>query len=85
MAAQQATRSALEALGGARPSAAFVFDCVATRLRMGNAFDDELRTCAELLHPAGFVGCNTYGQIARAEGQFGGFHNCTAVVCALPE
>jgi hypothetical protein len=85
MAAQQATRSALEALGGARPSAAFVFDCVATRLRMGNAFDDELRSCAELLHPAGFVGCNTYGQIARAEGQFGGFHNCTAVVCVLPE
>jgi len=34
--------------------------------------------------PAGFVGCNTYGQIARAEGQFGGFHNCTAVVCVLP-
>jgi hypothetical protein len=85
MAAQQATRSALEALGGSRPSAAFVFDCVATRLRMGNAFDDELRSCAELLHPAGFVGCNTYGQIARAEGQFGGFHNCTAVVCVLPE
>ena len=85
MAAQQATRSALEALGGARPGAAFVFDCVATRLRMGSAFDDELRSCAELLHPAGFVGCNTYGQIARAEGQFGGFHNCTAVVCVLPE
>jgi hypothetical protein len=85
MAAQQATRSALEALGGAQPSAAFVFDCVATRLRMGKAFDDELRSCAELLHPAGFVGCNTYGQIARAEGQFGGFHNCTAVVCVLPE
>jgi hypothetical protein len=85
MAAQQATRSALEALGGERPGAAFVFDCVATRLRMGSAFDDELRSCAELLHPAGFVGCNTYGQIARAEGQFGGFHNCTAVVCVLPE
>ena len=84
-AAQQATRSALEALGGSRPGAAFVFDCVATRLRMGRAFDDELRSCAELLHPAGFVGCNTYGQIARSEGQFGGFHNCTAVVCVLPE
>ena len=30
------------------------------------------------------VGCNTYGQIARADGQFGGFHNCTAVVLAFP-
>ena len=85
LAAERATRSALDALGGRRPSAALVFDCVATRMRLGRAFDDELKACAELLSPAGFVGCNTYGQIARAEGQFGGFHNCTAVVCVLPE
>jgi hypothetical protein len=83
-AAEQATRSALEALGGLRPGAALVFDCVATRLRLGAGFSNELQACAELLRPAGFVGCNTYGQIARAEGQFGGFHNCTAVVCVLP-
>ncbi|MGZ5177983.1 MAG: FIST signal transduction protein, partial [Burkholderiales bacterium] len=80
LAAEQATRSALEALGGREPGAALVFDCVATRLRIGSAFDNELKACADLLGPAGFVGCNTYGQIARAEGQFGGFHNCTAVV-----
>lgn len=85
LAAAQATQSALAALGSAKPAAAIVFDCVATRMRLGQAFDDELRACAELLSPAGFVGCNTYGQIARADGQFGGFHNCTAVVCVLPE
>ena len=85
LAAEQATRAALEAIGGRRPAGALVFDCVATRLRLGEAFDDELKACAALLGPAGFVGCNTYGQIARAEGQFGGFHNCTAVVCVLPE
>lgn len=85
LAAEQATRAALDALAGRRPGAAFVFDCVATRLRMGRAFDDELKACADLLRPAHFVGCNTYGQIARAESQFGGFHNCTAVVCVLPE
>ena len=84
-AARQATEAALRGLGGHRPAAAFVFDCVATRLRLGHAFADELQACAELLEPAGFVGCNTYGQIARAEGQFSGFHNCTAVVCVLPE
>jgi hypothetical protein len=83
-AAQQATRAAIEAIKGGKPKAALVFDCVATRLRLGKAFDNELKACAELLHPASFVGCNTYGQIARAEGQFGGFHNCTAVVCVLP-
>jgi hypothetical protein len=85
LAAEQAARSALSGLGGRKPGAALVFDCVATRLRLGRAFDDELKACADLLHPAGFIGCNTYGQIARAEGQFGGFHNCTAVVCVLPE
>jgi hypothetical protein len=84
-AARQATESALRSLAGHKPAAAFVFDCVATRLRLGRAFEDELQACAELLAPAGFVGCNTYGQIARAEGQFSGFHNCTAVVCVLPE
>ncbi|MBK0394711.1 FIST signal transduction protein [Ramlibacter algicola] len=84
-AARQATEAALGALEGHKPSAAFVFDCVATRLRLGRAFEDELEACAKLLEPAGFVGCNTYGQIARAEGQFSGFHNCTAVVCVLPE
>jgi hypothetical protein len=84
LAARRATSAALHALGGLKPGGAFVFDCVATRLRLGKAFDDELQACASLLEPAGFVGCNTYGQIARAEGQFGGFHNCTAVVCVLP-
>ncbi len=84
-AAEQAARAALESVGGGRASAAIVFDCVATRLRLGAAFDDELRACADLLSPAKFIGCNTYGQIARAEGQFGGFHNCTAVVCVLPD
>lgn len=85
VAASEATRAALAALKGYKPGAALVFDCVATRLRLGRAFDGELNACTQLLHPAGFIGCNTYGQIARAEGQFGGFHNCTAVVCVLPQ
>ena len=83
-AAQRATQTAIDALGGERPAAALIFDCVATRLRLGRGFENELQACTDLLQPAAFVGCNTYGQIARAEGQFGGFHNCTAVVCVLP-
>lgn len=84
-AAEEAARAALAALRGGKPGAALVFDCVATRLRLGTAFNDELNACASVLEPATFAGCNTYGQIARAEGQFGGFHNCTAVVCVFPE
>lgn len=83
-AATQATATAVNALGGARPGGALFFDCVATRLRMGNMFGFELDSVRDMLGGANFVGCNTYGQIARAPGQFGGFHNCTAVVLVLP-
>ena len=85
-AAARATKSALAGLHGHAPKAALFFDCVATRLRMGDDFGLELQSLSDLLGPAaGFAGCNTHGQIARAEGQFGGFHNCTAVVCIFPE
>ena len=85
-AATRATEAALAALGGTKPKVALFFDCVATRLRIGEAFGLELDALTNLLGPAAsFAGCNTHGQIARAEGQFGGFHNCTAVVCILPE
>lgn len=84
-AAAAAAEAALRSLGEHQPSVALFFDCVATRLRMGEAFGLELEGLGKLLTPASFVGCNSYGQIARAEGQFGGFHNCTAVVCVFPE
>jgi hypothetical protein len=83
-AASNATAAAVEALQGEKPRAALFFDCVATRLRMGEVFGFELESVARVLEGAQLVGCNTYGQIARAEGQFGGFHNCTAVVMVLP-
>ena len=83
-AAESATRTAVEALGSESPGAALFFDCVATRLRMGDVFGFELDTVARSLGGAHFVGCNTYGQVARGAGQFSGFHNCTAVVFVLP-
>ncbi len=83
-AAKQATQAAIQGLRGNTPGVALLFDCVATRLRMGEVFGFEVDSVAAMLGGAGLVGCNTYGQIARAEGQFGGFHNCTAVVMVLP-
>ena len=84
IAARRATTAAVDALGEARPGGALFFDCVATRLRLGDEFGHELGMVAESLAGAPFVGCNTYGQIARSDSQFSGFHNCTAVVLALP-
>ena len=83
-AAESAVESALAAMGPHKPGAAIFFDCVATRLRMGQAFEDELEGVRRRLFGAQLMGCNTHGQIARAPGQFEGFHNCTAVVCLLP-
>jgi hypothetical protein len=84
-AADAATQAAIAALGDHKPQAALFFDCVATRLRMGEGFGDEVATVRERLQGADLLGCNTHGQIARADGQFDGFHNCTAVVAVLPE
>ena len=85
-AAANATRDAVAQLGDLKPITALFFDCVATRLRTGPGFGDELAAVQEALGlDVTFAGCNTYGQIARAEGQFSGFHNCTAVVCVIPE
>ena len=70
---------------GNQPGVALFFDCVATRLRLGKAFGGELESLAHELGTTQFAGFNSYGQIVRAEGQFSGFHNCTAVVCVIPE
>jgi hypothetical protein len=83
-AAREATQAAVAALSGHKPQAALFFDCVATRLRLGDGFSDEIASVRDYLSGANLVGCNTHGQIARAEGQFEGFHNCTAVVVLVP-
>jgi hypothetical protein len=83
-AAREAAQAALAGLGEGELAGSLLFDCAATRLRLGRGFDDELRAVVEALGSENFAGCNTYGQIARSTGQFSGFHNCTAVVCAIP-
>jgi hypothetical protein len=84
-AARQAAQTAMEGLHGGRLAGSLVFDCAATRLRLGTEFGDELAAVKNVLGSDNYAGCNTYGQIARADGQFNGFHNCTAIVCAIPE
>ncbi|CAN5122334.1 FIST N-terminal domain-containing protein [soil metagenome] len=84
-AARHAAEAAIKGLQGEALAGSLVFDCAATRLRLGEGFRDELKSIADTLGSENFAGCNTYGQIARAEGQFNGFHNCTAIVCAIPK
>ncbi len=84
-AAERATDAAITAIGSNLPKAALFFDCVATRLRCGAHFEAEVDAVKSRIGDAALAGCNTHGQIARAEGQFEGFHNCTAVVCVFPD
>ena len=84
-AAMNAAASAREQMQGNEPQVALFFDCVATRLRMGAEFGVEMEALQSALGNINYAGCNTYGQIARSEGQFSGFHNCTATVALLPE
>ena len=83
-AAERAAAAASSVVKGPAAGALF-FDCVATRLRMGEEFNTELSSLQKRFSDVPFAGCNTHGQIARAQGQFEGFHNCTAVVCVFPE
>jgi hypothetical protein len=84
-AARNAAASGMGQLADAEPRFALFFDCVATRLGMGEAeFGNELKALSEAMHGVPFMGFNTHGQVARASGQFSGFHNCTAVVCMFP-
>ena len=84
-AAERATDAAIAGIGERSPKAALFFDCVATRLRCGDHFATEVAAVTNKIGDAALVGCNTHGQIARAQGQFEGFHNCTAVVCVFPD
>jgi hypothetical protein len=84
-AARNAAASGMGQLADAEPRFALFFDCVATRLGMGEVeFGNELKALSEAMHGVPFMGFNTHGQVARASGQFSGFHNCTAVVCMFP-
>ncbi len=83
-AAATAARLAVSQLDDNEPAVALFFDCVATRLRLGSGFGQELESLQSSLGELASVGCNSHGQIAGADGQFSGFHNCTAVVCAIP-
>lgn len=82
-AASTAATQALQQLCSFTPGMVLFFDCVATRLRMGGEFRDELHAVRSIVG-ADYIGCNTHGQVVCGEGQFSGFHNCTAVVCVFP-
>ncbi len=82
-AARTAAEHARRAIGEQPAAGAIVFDCVARKLVLGDAFRREVEAFQEVVR-APVMGFNTYGEIARVRGQLSGFHNTTAVVAVLP-
>lgn len=83
-AAEAAVQRARQQLGQIKPQAAIFFDCLASRARMELGFGFDPRSLADSLGTSNYAGFSTCGQVVRAEGEFNGFQNCTAVVCLIP-
>ena len=83
-AAEMAAKTALQRLYGGKPAVTLFFDCAASRLRLGDAFLQELQAIQRVGDTCHLVGCNSHGQIVRTEGQYHGFMNCTPSVCMIP-
>ncbi|MBI4769353.1 MAG: FIST C-terminal domain-containing protein [Chloroflexi bacterium] len=87
-AARHAASQALEALAGARPKAAIIFNCIARKKLLGRRADEEIRAIREVLgEDVPLIGFYTYGEqaplgedIIACEARF---HNQTAVILAL--
>lgn len=82
---QHAVELAQAHLGSVPYAGALVFECVATRLRLGGQFAEEVAGMKQALGDVPFIGCNSYGQLARVSGEFTGLMDATALVCLIPE
>ena len=80
----QALRRAREAVSDGEVAGALVCECVATRLLLGERFAEEVRLMEDYLRPHPVLGLNSYGQLARIQGDFSGMMDATALVCLIP-
>jgi hypothetical protein len=83
-AARQAAEEALENLNGAETAGVLLFDCVCRGMILENDFQREIEAVRSVFGDVPMTGFLTYGEIARYRGRFGGWHNTTAVVLAVP-
>lgn len=82
--AREAAEEAKQNLGGNPSSGILLFDCICRGLMLKDRFREEIAAVSSVLGDVPVAGFETYGEIAKFSGQLTGFHNSTAVVCALP-
>ncbi len=83
-AARRAAEEARENLNGADAAGVLLFDCVCRGMILGDGFQEEIEAVRSVFGEVPVAGFLTYGEIARYRGRFGGWHNTTAVVLAVP-
>ena len=83
-AARQAAEEARENLNGAEAAGVLLFDCVCRGMILEERFREEIAAVRSVFGEVPVAGFLTYGEIARYRGRFGGWHNSTAVVLAVP-
>jgi len=85
-AAEHAARSALANLGGRKPGAVVVFDCICRRIFLGEGYKRQVEAFRAVVgQDVPVIGWETYGEIALTPGQQSGWHNSTSVVAILPD
>jgi methyl-accepting chemotaxis protein len=83
-AARHAAEEARENLNGAEAAGVLLFDCVCRGMILGDGFQREIEAVRSVFGDVPVAGFLTYGEMARYRGRFGGWHNATAVVLAVP-
>ena len=83
-AARHAAEEARENLNGAEAAGVLLFDCVCRGKILEDDFDQEIEAVRSVFGEVPVAGFLSYGEIASYRGRFGGWHNATAVVLAVP-
>jgi hypothetical protein len=83
-AARRAAEEARDNLNGAEAAGVLLFDCVCRGMILEDGFRDEIAAVRSVFGEVPVAGFLTYGEMARYRGRFGGWHNATAVVLAVP-
>ena len=83
-AVRRAAEEARENLNGADAAGVLLFDCVCRGMILGDGFQREIEAVRSVFGDVPVAGFLTYGEIACYRGRFGGWHNATAVVLAVP-
>ena len=82
---QNAIKSGILSTGTSSVAGALNFECVATRLHLGDRFQEQIEATTRAVDPGAIGGCACFGQLARTNDDFSGLACATSLICLIPE